>query len=460
MSATISLSSALTGPVSFDLSLPTPANPYWAGATQLYVDCHSHSVYNQYLGQKELTGLATGQFLTMSFDVPSAVQSALSHGCADLSFTIAINVPTNSTGSYLLDNLQLAGPPIVTACNEVPSSSGDGGVSATTVNFSNQLVRPDIGTFTLDTTAVQGSPITLTRTFKLNGNPLYSIQTQVSSNSSFTRNEAYFPPITGVKNVTGISDGKTIIFTVDGRQTLSSAVGADPTTVQFADGKPAPQLNIDSSIRDAMIQLLNSAQTQSKACLSPQANQVLLAAAETSAPGHPSGDSGSACTGGEVDCDLGEVACVGLALAGCGPFAFLCGSGCVGGYEGCLSFVHRSGTDCCPVACGGESGITNPIGACCLGGEICLKRSTDGHVALCCDSGTTACGGTQCCGPNDTCFTSQGTNGATTGLCCPPEQIRNGQCCILGTCTTRADCNAGDPNGNNGCGANGCCVIG
>lgn len=101
--------SALTGSVSYDLFVPTEqANAYWFGATQLYLNCPSRGVFNAYLGQVELTTLQTGRFHTLSFNVPPAVLSGLSQGCEDLSFSIALVVPSNQTASYLLDNLEVA----------------------------------------------------------------------------------------------------------------------------------------------------------------------------------------------------------------------------------------------------------------------------------------------------------------------------------------------------------------
>jgi lysophospholipase L1-like esterase len=106
----LSVFSALTGAISYDLFVPSAqANPYWFGATQLYVNCPSRDVFNDFVGQVELTGLETDRFHTMKFSISSpGTLVALDHGCADLSFSIAINVPWDETGTYLLDNLQVA----------------------------------------------------------------------------------------------------------------------------------------------------------------------------------------------------------------------------------------------------------------------------------------------------------------------------------------------------------------
>lgn len=99
--------SALTGPVSYDLFVPADqANPYWFGATQLYVNCPSREVHNAFVGQTELTSLATDRFHTIHFSLAESTLAALARGCADLSFSIALNVPWNAAGTYLLDNLE------------------------------------------------------------------------------------------------------------------------------------------------------------------------------------------------------------------------------------------------------------------------------------------------------------------------------------------------------------------
>jgi lysophospholipase L1-like esterase len=104
----ISVRSALTGAVSYDLFVPSDqANRYWFGATQLYLNCPSLNLYNAFVGQAELTQLETNRFHTIRFAIPESTLAALDQGCADLSFSIALNVPWNERGTYLLDNLQL-----------------------------------------------------------------------------------------------------------------------------------------------------------------------------------------------------------------------------------------------------------------------------------------------------------------------------------------------------------------
>lgn len=113
-SALASTSAGLAGlatgaKVAVDINIPSQqANPYWYGAVQMYFSCPSHNIYNGYLGQVELTGKRTGVYQTIRFAIPDYVASAIAGTTfSDLTVGIVINVPQNSPGTYLLDNLRL-----------------------------------------------------------------------------------------------------------------------------------------------------------------------------------------------------------------------------------------------------------------------------------------------------------------------------------------------------------------
>jgi hypothetical protein len=487
-SATFSVSSAITGPVSYDLLLPPPANPSWAGTTQLYMDCHSLAIYNQYLGQTELTGIAAGQFTTMSYPLPAATLATLAHGCTNLSFTVVLNVPSNSTGSYLIDNLQLDGPPVVGTCSLTPATATDAGVSPPTTTFASTLVRPDVGTFALASIISEGDPSTLSNNFTLNGNPLYQVQQQISNTGAFTRSDTYFAPITGVHQIVSTSDGTTFTMVVDGRQTVPlAAVGANPATASFVDGRPAPQLDIPVAVADAFQELLNNAAAVLPTCAIPPASPTsptsppLIADVGTD-DGHASGDSASGCNSCDDGCleTLAKCTAEAIITPNCpvstGIFGgllddvigFACGAydayECSTGLLSCQRTCSKAGTACCPVDCGGAGNIT-PIGLCCLSGESCLKRGSTGHVAICCSAGQTPCGGSECCGSDTTCLpTGTGTSACCApsqinaqGTCCPNGISTNGQCCgVFGSCRTEADC----ASGLEGACVAGCCTLG
>ena len=86
--------------LSVDLFIPpNQPNPFWLGALQMYLTCPASNVFNQFIGQVELTGKPRNQYSTLRFPLPSATRATLSvpqDGCF-LSF--ALNV--NRTGSKL-----------------------------------------------------------------------------------------------------------------------------------------------------------------------------------------------------------------------------------------------------------------------------------------------------------------------------------------------------------------------
>lgn len=101
------LTRALGPTITVDLLLPSPqVNPFFFGALQLYADCPSKGVNNAFIGQVELTGKPLNVFNHLSYTVPANVASSIGSSCEDFDFSFALNVPTNATGTYLLDNIQ------------------------------------------------------------------------------------------------------------------------------------------------------------------------------------------------------------------------------------------------------------------------------------------------------------------------------------------------------------------
>jgi FtsP/CotA-like multicopper oxidase with cupredoxin domain len=101
------LTNALGSNLLLDFFLPSQQpNPYWLGAVQLYVNCPSKGQHNVYVGQVELTGKPLNRFSTLTFPVSSLVRNAIGNSCSDFSVSVAVNVPFNATGTYLLDNLR------------------------------------------------------------------------------------------------------------------------------------------------------------------------------------------------------------------------------------------------------------------------------------------------------------------------------------------------------------------
>ena len=92
--------------VSVDLFVPSSQpNPFWTGALQMFLSCPSANVFNQYIGQVELTGKPQNRYSTLRFPLPAATQSTLAQSLSDCAFSFALNVnQTNRT--WILDNLR------------------------------------------------------------------------------------------------------------------------------------------------------------------------------------------------------------------------------------------------------------------------------------------------------------------------------------------------------------------
>ncbi len=92
--------------LSVDLFIPSgQPNPYWLGALQMYLTCPSLNVFNQYIGQVELTGKPQNRYSTLRFPLPAAIAGALQQPANDCSFGFALNV-NPADASWILDNLR------------------------------------------------------------------------------------------------------------------------------------------------------------------------------------------------------------------------------------------------------------------------------------------------------------------------------------------------------------------
>jgi hypothetical protein len=105
----------------YDLYIPEPPpNPYWIGASQMYVSIPSANIYHEFIGQIELTGLELGAWNALSFEIPAGVQGALLQSHMDFSFQISVNSPAGGP-PFLMDNLRLTdgdeGTPQPPACD-------------------------------------------------------------------------------------------------------------------------------------------------------------------------------------------------------------------------------------------------------------------------------------------------------------------------------------------------------
>jgi hypothetical protein len=124
VSLPLSTLASLSPTVAVDVMLPTQQeNPSWLGAVQMYINCPSHNIYNDYLAEIELTGKPLATWIELTFPVTTGVVSSLvGSDYSDLSFTIVLNVAVPTTGTYLFDNLRFV-PVSATACSGLPDGT-------------------------------------------------------------------------------------------------------------------------------------------------------------------------------------------------------------------------------------------------------------------------------------------------------------------------------------------------
>ncbi len=94
--------------VLLDVLLPTDQpNPNWYGDAQMFVNSPTLGLFNVFLTDVPMTGLALGTWQTLAFQMPASAAQAIAGGVyADLTFSVVLNVPYNSTGHYLIDNIR------------------------------------------------------------------------------------------------------------------------------------------------------------------------------------------------------------------------------------------------------------------------------------------------------------------------------------------------------------------
>ena len=95
------------GFVSLDANISSvQSNPWWVGAVQVYIEVPSRGLWNQWVGQWELTGRPQGEWQSLHLPLPSYITTQLQGASySDLKVRIAVNLNPGS-GPLLLDNLR------------------------------------------------------------------------------------------------------------------------------------------------------------------------------------------------------------------------------------------------------------------------------------------------------------------------------------------------------------------
>lgn len=131
-SAALSTLSSTNATLSLDFR---PSTALAWGQVQLVVDAPSRGLYSAYVGQVSVQGLPANTFSKLDFTLSAQQLQALGGSYSDLSFKIALNVPSGS-GAIILDNLRFGGAPTEDCAAGSPytlSITGESGIPADTV---------------------------------------------------------------------------------------------------------------------------------------------------------------------------------------------------------------------------------------------------------------------------------------------------------------------------------------
>jgi FtsP/CotA-like multicopper oxidase with cupredoxin domain len=90
--------------VSLDFFLPQEQPSTNFGSVKMFAECPSRNFPKTLLGTVSLNGKTKNAFNKLTFPVPSSVANSCST-CEDLTVTLGLDVPTNATGTYLVDNI-------------------------------------------------------------------------------------------------------------------------------------------------------------------------------------------------------------------------------------------------------------------------------------------------------------------------------------------------------------------
>jgi len=130
---------AATNRLNVDVFVPDPQpNQWWVGNLAAYVDCPADNIYNQFLGQKDLTQLFRTEYNGVQFDVPTATVAKLKNSVGGCQFSVDLNV-NNGPAPFLLDKMGFVQASTGTSSSSnTSSSSGEASSSSTQPSSSSQ----------------------------------------------------------------------------------------------------------------------------------------------------------------------------------------------------------------------------------------------------------------------------------------------------------------------------------
>lgn len=354
------------------------------------------------------------------------------------------SVPGKFNGESLTyDVTQTYFHPARTRLAVVPRGGGHpGGVAEASVSTRPELGAPSsvhlpIGIGQAGATLPEPS-MTGTETLKLGNNVVLHID-RALGRSSVRVKVTYGSVFQGIKQASFSSNGKVIAGDVDGRQFVPLAVGTNVSKLKFADGRPGPDVVIDTALRDAIRTIKTESPGIGRSCFQGVA-QPMAGARELTA-------GGAKCENCLGSCDSNLLWCQGIAAGACAFTLWFDGAceaaamaGCDAAFVVCSNNCENPGGDCCPVACSNgnccDDGETcNADGSCCprlqivCSGTCCAPGISQCNQEICCPANQVVCSGV-CCSPGQVC--------STEGTCCPPLQPGvipvscHGVCCLQG----------------------------
>ena len=409
------------------------------------------------------------------------------------SLTISFRAGAAATVSSLISGIPFAGRAFAQASNTcVRHMAGNTVVDETTVEQGGLTVQQQRSYDSTNKTLTAN--ITISRGQTL----IAKIDSQSGPGGAGSATINYGDVFKGVRTATvNTPDGHSFRGTIDGRAFTASEKPSSMGAVQFADGKPAPQISADSSLSGTIKDLGNQLKAALASCKGT-----------TPAPKPTSGNPPRRADTGRAHNSNGTIPCYdtcrnsnqggwyGAVPAGdsVGPSCEQCWNNCgntaakysgiedwetytnpvsfayamiaySGIWEGCWGTCQLAGGGCCPVGCGYPKCCG--AGATCYGGNLCCPSS---HIVcnnVCCEAGVFTCGPDGFCGcpatmticGNDCCT---GTQACCGNACCAPGRsqcLREQGCCPAGTGSCRGDtcCPTGSPVC---CGKNLCCPQG
>lgn len=124
-----SLGTGLTNELSFDVWIPAPPTPYWAGTIGVSISIPSLGINSQFLGQQDVLPLEKDAWQRVRLPLSSGLVTALQGSYSDLKLSFLLNRPVQ-TGAWRLDGVsfgqksQIPPTPAFTEAYVVPVPKG------------------------------------------------------------------------------------------------------------------------------------------------------------------------------------------------------------------------------------------------------------------------------------------------------------------------------------------------